>query len=97
VHNGDMRGKQYPAHRDWQAADLVRQLREDHGLSPEQLAEKIALLAGKGDTLYPISSRTIYRIENNGQEPTVRVKFALATVFDRLPSDIWNQRKGCRA
>jgi DNA-binding XRE family transcriptional regulator len=80
----------YPAQRDWQAADLLQELREDAGLSREALAHEIAKRAGKNG-LYPISAKTIYRIEVQGGVPTARVKFALAEFFGRVPSGIWER------
>lgn len=91
MHNRDMHGKDYPAKRDYRAADYIRELRESRGLSPTQLADAIAEIAtkGKDECPYTVSSRTIYRIEEEGQVPTVRIKFALAAFFGVPMADIW--------
>lgn len=70
--------------RDKRAAALLKQLRIDHGLSPEGLS--FALLQAR---LGHVSGRNIRRIEGVGAIPTPRVQFALARFFDRSPSEIW--------
>lgn len=90
-----MPGKDYPAKRDYRAADYLRELRELHGLSPHQLAEAITEIATKSTdgVTYTVSSRTIYRIEEQGQVPTARIKFALASFFDVPMYDIWRHER----
>lgn len=70
--------------RNLQAAELIRRLRIDEGLTPEALAFAIAR-----DGAGTVSGRTIRRIEREGAIPTVRIQFALARHFDMVPSQIW--------
>lgn len=74
------------SHRDPTAARLVRQLRIDRGLSPETLSWAIFESTGER-----ISGRAIRYIEHNGTVPTPRVQFAIASYFERLPSQVWGQ------
>ena len=75
------------ASTDIAAGDMLRQLRTDRGLSPEALSHALHM-AGLGF----VSGKTIRRIEG-GRIPTVRVQFALAQFFDRVPSQVWVQRR----
>ncbi|MDX6534004.1 MAG: hypothetical protein QOF68_1748 [Gaiellales bacterium] len=70
--------------RDKAAGRLLRELRENQGLSPEQMPH--AMLAKK---LTPVSGPTIRRVEDIGAIPQVRHRFALAQFFDRQVTDIW--------
>lgn len=70
--------------KDRRAASLIRELREERGLSPEALSAEIFKTSG----LY-VSGRTIRRIEDIGAVPSVRVKFVIASFFDRSPASIW--------
>ena len=72
-------------HRDRHAGRHVRELREDRGLTPEQLSYEIS----KQYPDYPVSGRTIRRVEREGAIPTVRVKFGIARAFGKVPSEIW--------
>lgn len=63
---------------------LLKQLREDRGLSHEALSWAI-YREGHGT----VSGRNIRRIEDTGAIPTVRVRFALASYFGRAQSEIW--------
>lgn len=85
-----MSGKNYPRHRDWQASDRVRELRENEGLSRSELAQAIERLASKPGRPYTVSRKTIDRIEEMGAEPTVRVKFAIARFFELDVTEIWS-------
>lgn len=91
MHNGDMDGKQYPAKQDRRAADYLRELRESRGLSPQQLASAITRIATKTADAHPytVSTRTIYRIEEEWAVPGPRIKFALAEFFGVPMADIW--------
>jgi ribosome-binding protein aMBF1 (putative translation factor) len=95
VHTGDMNGNQYPAKRDFRAADYVRELRESRGLGRRDLAEAIETLASKGTDVLPytVSDRTIHRIEEDGAIPGPRVRFAIARFFDVPMADIWRPRR----
>lgn len=73
--------------RDFLAAELLRELRENRGLSPEQMPHAL-LRAG----CMPVSGSSIRRIERKGAVPQVRVKFALAKFFGREVSEIWTAR-----
>jgi transcriptional regulator with XRE-family HTH domain len=70
--------------RDHRAAELLKRLRVDQGLSPEELAWAVYMRSGR-----TVSGQTIRRIERTGAVPIVRVQFALAQFFDRLPSEVW--------
>lgn len=71
---------------DPRAAAILAQLREDQGLSPEQLSRAI-FQAGFGY----ISGRTVRNIENDPNPiPTLRVRMSIARYFDRHPRSIWS-------
>lgn len=74
--------------RNRQAAELIRQMRTDEGLTPEALAYQIARDGGG-----IVSGRTIRRIESEGAIPTVRVQFALARHFGMSPTDLWRPQR----
>lgn len=65
-------------------ADLLVQLREEAGLSPEGLSRAIFV-----DGLGYVSGRTIRNIEKFETVPTLRVRAALAAYFKRSPRSIW--------
>lgn len=71
--------------RDRHAAALIRELRVDRGLTPEALSYAI-YRAAPG---YPVSGRTIRRIEREGVIPSVRVMFGIASAFGMVPSQLW--------
>lgn len=73
--------------KDRHAARRIKELRIDQGWTPEALSYEIA----KRTPGYPVSGRTIRRVEREGSIPTVRVMFGLAQVFGMQPSDIWRQ------
>ena len=77
--------------RDLPAAELLQELREAKGLSPEQMPFAM-LRAG----VEPVSGQTIRRIERIGAVPQVRVKFALAEFFERDIKEIWTVRRRAR-
>lgn len=64
--------------RDWIAAQRLRSLRMDSGLSPERLGALIG-----------VSGHTVRRIERYGSIPTPRVQFQLASHFGLRPTDLW--------
>lgn len=74
--------------RDLHAAALIRELRIDNGLTPETLSYRIHKAAPD----YPVSGRTIRRIEKEGVIPSVRVMFGIARAFQMTPSQIWSAR-----
>lgn len=74
--------------RNHPAAELLRQMRVDRGLSPETLSKALYT-----EGLGYVSGRTIRRIESAGIIPTPRVQFALAQFFDRAPSQVWLPRR----
>lgn len=78
--------------KDKPAAALLADLRRDQGLTPEALSRAILEHPALGARWF-VHPNTIRLIERNGTIPTVRVQFALATFFNRLPSDIWRQRE----
>lgn len=84
--------KQLPAHQNWRAAEYVQELRVTNGLSRQQLAEAIEEIATKSKDAhrFTVSARSIYNIEERGQEPGPRIKFAIARFFDVPMADIWN-------
>jgi transcriptional regulator with XRE-family HTH domain len=70
--------------RNRQAAEMIRRLRTDEGLTPEALAHTISM-NGAG----PVSGRTIRRIESQAVIPGVRIQFALAQHFGLQPTQMW--------
>lgn len=84
---------------DPEASALIRELREQRGLSPEALADEIdAMIAREGDAWKrgSVDAYTIRRIEGipgradrPGFVPGTRVQFVLAYYFDLLPHEIW--------
>lgn len=77
--------------RDRGAGLLLRELRENAGLSPEQMPYE---LLKRG--LPPVSGKTVRRVEAVGAIPQVRIKFALAQFFGREVSEIWQPRRVTR-
>ena len=73
--------------RDNAAAALLRELREERGLSPEQVPFEM-YRAGIDRRFIP-SARTIRRIEIEGVVPQIRFKFGLATFYGREVSGLW--------
>lgn len=71
-------------HRNTKAGDLIRALRIDQGLSPEDLSYAIFRAE-----LGSVSGRTIRRIESDGMIPRVRAQFAIAQYFGRSVTSIW--------
>jgi len=74
--------------RDKAAGALLRELRENRGLSPEQMPH--ALLAAGFE---PVSGPTIRRIEREGMIPHIRNRFALAQFFGREVTELWRPRR----
>ena len=72
---------------DLPAAEMIKRLRTDRGLSPEALSQAMHM-AGLGY----VSGKTIRRVEV-GFVPRVRVQFALASFFDLVPSQVWVPRR----
>lgn len=71
--------------KDRNAARRIRELRIDRGLTPEGLSYAIHKVAPD----FPVSGRTIRRIELQHVIPSVRVMFGIAKAFDMVPSQIW--------
>lgn len=80
--------------KDKEAADLIRRLRTNEGLSPEELAQAIRDKAAQAKlpaSKVSISGDTIRLLERLHREPSPRVKFALAFYFDLKPGHIWKR------
>jgi hypothetical protein len=79
---------------DYTAADRIRELREDRGLSNEALANAIKRYALEQDwakvhgTVDPF---TLRRIEHDGHCPSERVRVVIALFFEVRPRDIWRR------
>lgn len=71
--------------KDRNAARRIRELRIDRGLTPEGLSYEVQKVAPG----FPVSGRTIRRIEGEHVVPSVRVMFGIAAVFGMVPSQIW--------
>lgn len=71
--------------RDRHAATRIKELRVDRGWTPEALSYEIHRIAPR----FPVSGRTIRRIERDGAIPSVRVMFGIAQAFGLLPSELW--------
>jgi len=83
-----------PVRKDKEAAELIRRLRTDRGLSPESLSNSIrekAIGAGIPASKVSVSGDTIRLIERTYREPGPRVKFAIAFYFDLRPGHIWKR------
>jgi hypothetical protein len=82
------------AFTDYAAADKLRALREGAGYnSAEALAAGIKLKAasapwGHRGTVDPWTIRMIER----GHVPGPRIRFVIASYFDKQPTDIWDSR-----
>lgn len=79
---------------DHRAADRVRELREDAGLSVEGLANAIKRKAKAEGWLAPgglgaIDPFTLRRIERSGHCPSERKRLVIALYFGLTPRDIW--------
>jgi hypothetical protein len=73
------------------AAQRLRQMREEAGLSPEAMADQIrraAKTAPWGDR-GAVDAHTIRRIERRGHVPGPRVQFVLSNFFGTQMRDIW--------
>jgi DNA-binding XRE family transcriptional regulator len=80
--------------RDRDAADTIRRLRTDRGLSRRDLSYAVrehGVRAGFDAGRVSVSEETIYLIETTYREPGPRIKFALALFFDRRPGQIWKR------
>jgi hypothetical protein len=75
--------------RDPQAAKVLKELRLNKGLSPEQLSHALYV-----EGLGSVSGKTIRRLEAEPYPvPQVRVQFALAAFHERQVVDIWRPRR----
>ena len=81
------------------AAQILKQLREDSGLSPEALALEIrqAARTAPWGNRGAVDAHTIRRIEADGHIPGPRVRFVLAHYFDVQPNEIWGDGRLVRA
>lgn len=80
--------------KDKDAADLIRRLRVNEGLSPEELAQAVrdkAVQAKLPASKVSLSGDTIRLLERHHREPSPRVKFALSFYFDLRPGHIWKR------
>lgn len=80
--------------RDFLAGEMLKELREELGLSREQMPAAM-LRAGVRRDCIP-STRTIYNVEERGQIPRVRLKFGLAQFFERDVIGIWGSGRRAR-
>lgn len=73
------------------AAQRLREMREDRGLSPEQLASELrrAARSAPWGERGCVDAHTIRRIERHGHVPGPRVQFVLANFFGCPMRDIW--------
>lgn len=75
------------AHRPHRrAGQLIRRLREDHGWTHDDMSAAIFDSLG---ARYATSPKTIWRAEA-GYALHVRTRYAIATVLDHKPSDLWH-------
>lgn len=77
---------------DWQAANTVRDLREDAGLSQEGLANAVkrrGLAEGWYREHGALDAFTVRAIEKHGHVPGQRIKVALALFFGVSHRQIW--------
>jgi len=77
---------------DFHAAQLLTEMREERGLSPEALAQQIAVrrdIAGLPTGRGTVDAHTIRRIERHGHVPGPRVAFVLAAFFGMRPNELW--------
>lgn len=79
--------------RDEDAGDLLRTLREDLGLSPEEVPREM-LRRGIPRRNVP-SGKTIRRVEE-GMIPQVRFRFGLAALHGRVVHSIWQSDTAVR-
>lgn len=78
---------------DYIAADRVRNLREDRGLSVEGLAKAIKLAGNAdqwGQVHGAVDAFTLRRVEREGHCPSERVRLVLALFFGIDRRDLWN-------
>jgi DNA-binding XRE family transcriptional regulator len=73
--------------RDPTAGRLLKELREDLGLSRQDMPYAMLRAGIKRDHIPSI--RTIYNVEELGQVPRVRTRFAIAKFFERDMTSIW--------
>lgn len=81
-----------PRKVDHRAADTIRELREDRGLSQEALGKAVkreALARGWYKVHGAVDPYTIRRIEDTGHVPSERVRMAIALYFEMQPREIW--------
>lgn len=81
--------------RDDHAAELLRLMREQRGLSPEQVPFAMHRAGVHCDHIP--SARTIRRVEEVGMVPQVRFRFGLAQFYGRELRDIWSVRRRARS
>jgi transcriptional regulator with XRE-family HTH domain len=68
------------------AGQRIKAERIDRGWTHEDMSREIFRAFGP---TYATSARTIWRVES-GHRPSVRKQFAIARVFDLMPSDLWS-------
>lgn len=77
--------------RDTEAGELLFDLREAKGLSPEQVPH--AMRKAGVARLHIPSGRTIRRVEDEGVVPHVRHRFGLAEFYGLNMGQIWEPAK----
>lgn len=76
--------------RDPFAGLLLKELREEKRIPRTRLPLEMARAGVPRDHIP--SLRTIYNIEEDGQVPRERIRFAIAQFYERNPRDIWQTR-----
>lgn len=75
---------------DTYAADRIREMRDQRGLSPEALAREISKASrAHGWERGSVDAHTIRKIEGTGHVPTTRVRFVVSSYFGLLPHELW--------
>jgi hypothetical protein len=80
-----------PKNRDFAAAQLLIELREQAGLSREQVPHAMVMAGIRRDRIP--SAKTIWRVEEQGAIPNIGARAALAEFFDRPLHSIWPPAK----
>lgn len=80
------------------AAQRVRELREERGMSPEALATDIHIAARNASwgRRGAVNAHTIRRIEG-GHVPGLRVRFVIASYFGLAMGDLWPRSRQRRS
>jgi DNA-binding XRE family transcriptional regulator len=76
---------------DHYAAQRLRDMREERGLSPETLAAEIRehIKSQGWGSRGAVDPHTIRRIERRGHVPGPRIAFVIANYFELRPNELW--------